>query len=196
METTTTTIEETTTSTVVETSTSVTPSTRLTTSLPETTVPQPSTTEVAQPSTTEKVPSPETTTTTQITPTTVNNDTSTISEQAAVNLVVVGQIVATLTSPEDVAELTSEEAEELFSEINTEVLNETQIQQLTIVLNDAPSEVKEAFEKTIDIFGEGFDDYVPLGSSISVAQRRTVVGVTAVSFMMPTPVPASAGRKQ
>jgi len=196
VETTTTTIEETTTSTVVETSTSVTPSTRLTTSLPETTVPQPSTTEVAQPSTTEKVPSPETTTTTQITPTTVNNDTSTISEQAAVNLVVVGQIVATLTSPEDVAELTSEEAEELFSEINTEVLNETQIQQLTIVLNDAPSEVKEAFEKTIDIFGEGFDDYVPLGSSISVAQRRTVVGVTAVSFMMPTPVPASAGRKQ
>jgi len=196
VETTTTTIEETTTSTVVETSTSVSPSTRLTTSLPETTVPQPSTTEVAQPSTTEKVPSPETTTTTQITPTTVNNDTSTISEQAAVNLVVVGQIVATLTSPEDVAELTSEEAEELFSEINTEVLNETQIQQLTIVLNDAPSEVKEAFEKTIDIFGEGFDDYVPLGSSISVAQRRTVVGVTAVSFMMPTPVPASAGRKQ
>ena len=196
METTTTTVEETTTSTVAETSTSVTPSTRPSTSLPETTVPQPTTTEVTQSSTTEKLPPLETTTTTQITPTTVNNDTSTISEQAAVNLVVVGQIVATLTSQEDVAELTSEEAEELFSEINTEVLNEAQIQQLTAVLNDAPSEVKEAFEKTIDIFGEGFDDYVPLGSNISVAQRRTVVGVTAVSFMMPTPVPASAGRKQ
>lgn len=126
----------------------------------------------------------------------MNNDTSTIPDQSANNQVVVGQIVETLTNPEALQELSADEAEELFSQINTDALNETQIAVLTEALNEATDEVKDAFENTINIFAEGFDDYVPLGSSITVGQRRTVVGVTAVSFMMPTPVPASAGRKQ
>jgi hypothetical protein len=59
---------------------------------------------------------------------------------------------------------------------------------------DATPEEKEAFEAQVDVYSGAYDEYVPEGSKISVAERRAVVAATAVIFMMPAPVPVSSRR--
>ena len=56
---------------------------------------------------------------------------------------------------------------------------------------DAPIEERQEFEATVDIYSGGYEDYVPVGSKISVAERRAVVAATAVLFVLPAPVPVS-----
>jgi len=59
---------------------------------------------------------------------------------------------------------------------------------------NAPDEVKAQFEAQVDIFSGEYDDYVPLGSTITVAQRRTVVAATAV-FIIMMPAPSTMRRR-
>ena len=57
-----------------------------------------------------------------------------------------------------------------------------------------PDEVREAFEETLNIFGnDGFATYVPIGSKVNVAVRRTIVAGTTILVAMPSPT--SARRK-
>jgi len=51
---------------------------------------------------------------------------------------------------------------------------------LSEALTEAPEEIKEAFEEEINIYGEGFDEYVPTGSSIDVGDRRTIIAAATV----------------
>lgn len=60
---------------------------------------------------------------------------------------------------------------------------------------NAPDEVKEEFEAQVNIFDGSHDDYVPVGSKVSVAERRTIVAATAVLTMMPAPIVGSRRRK-
>ncbi len=53
--------------------------------------------------------------------------------------------------------------------------------------SDAPLEQKLEFESKVDVFSGEYDEYVPVGSTITVAQRRTVVAVTAVLIMFAPP---------
>jgi hypothetical protein len=53
---------------------------------------------------------------------------------------------------------------------------------------DAPDDVKKEFESSVNIFDGSHDDYVPLGSNITVAQRRTIVAATTILMALPTPV--------
>ena len=53
--------------------------------------------------------------------------------------------------------------------------------------SDAPIEQKLEFESKVDVFSGEYDEYVPVGSTITVAQRRTVVAVTAVLIMFAPP---------
>jgi hypothetical protein len=39
--------------------------------------------------------------------------------------------------------------------------------------------VREAFEEEIDIFKSGLDTYVPIGSNVPVAVRRTLIAAGA-----------------
>ena len=59
---------------------------------------------------------------------------------------------------------------------------------------EATEEEKEAFEAQVDVFSGQFDDYVPAGSKITVAQRRTVVAATAILIMF-APPPSRSRRK-
>lgn len=59
---------------------------------------------------------------------------------------------------------------------------------------EASETEKEAFEAQVDVFSGEFDDYVPAGSKITVAQRRTVVAATAILIMF-APPPTRARRK-
>lgn len=55
---------------------------------------------------------------------------------------------------------------------------------------DAPEAEKRAFEEQVNVFGGGYDNYVPAGSTVTVAQRRTIVAATvAVSSILPGPAP-------
>ncbi len=83
------------------------------------------------------------------------------------------------TNPQVLAAASVEQAEAIFEALNVSELDNTQIAALIEAVQDAPAEVREAFEDTIDIFGEGLDDYVPLGSNIPVGTRRTLIAVTA-----------------
>jgi hypothetical protein len=90
------------------------------------------------------------------------------------------------SSPEVLAAITEDQAEQLFEQIEVEELTEEQLEEFTEAIQEAPTKVKKAFEKTIDIFGSQFEDYVPTGSSIPVKTRRTLVAAGALIAAMPS----------
>ena len=76
-------------------------------------------------------------------------------------------------------ELPIEKIAEVFAAIEPDQFTEEQKTELAAVLTEAPAEVKEAFEEEIDIYGDGFDDYTPTGSSIDVGTRKSILAATA-----------------
>ena len=67
----------------------------------------------------------------------------------------------------------------MFAELDVAALDEEQEAALIEAVQAAPEEVRQAFEQQVDIFKEGLDDYVPVGSTIPVGQRRTIVAIGA-----------------
>ena len=88
------------------------------------------------------------------------------------------------TSPEVLQAVSGEEASEIFAAVSVSELTEEVAEELIAAVQEAPAEVREAFEAEINVFGGKFDTYVPTGSTISVAERRTVVAVSVVSSVM------------
>ena len=100
------------------------------------------------------------------------------------------------TSPEVLESITTEQAEAIFSEIDESELTEEQALEIIDAVQDAPEEVRETFEDTVDLFSGTFDTYQMVGQTISVGERRTIVAVnliaatataTALSGGMPGP---------
>jgi hypothetical protein len=97
------------------------------------------------------------------------------------------QLVA---SAEVLTAITGEQAAQLFQEIEPTQLSESMAAVIADALNspDVPTEVKEAFEGNINIFGnDGFATYIPLDSVVNVAVRRTIIAGTTILVAMPTP---------
>jgi hypothetical protein len=88
------------------------------------------------------------------------------------------QILA--TSPQILQSINGEQASEVFAAVNTSQLTEEAKFEITAAVQEAPEEVRNAFEKEINIYADGFDDYVPVGSNIDVASRRTLLAATTV----------------
>ncbi len=88
------------------------------------------------------------------------------------------------TSPQVLESITSDEASEIFDAVSVSDLTEDAAEEIINAVQEAPTEVREAFETEINVFGGKFDTYIPVGSAISVAERRTVVAVTVVSSVM------------
>ena len=100
------------------------------------------------------------------------------------------QLVAAV---EVLSAITGEQAQELFQAIEPAQLSESMAAVISDAMNDptVPDEVKEAFEETLNIFGnDGFSTYVPLGSSVNVAVRRTIIAGTTILVALPSPAPA------
>ena len=100
------------------------------------------------------------------------------------------QLVAAV---EVLSAITGEQAQELFQAVEPAQLSESMAAVISDAMNDpaVPDEVKEAFEDTLNIFGnDGFATYVPLGSNVNVAVRRTIVAGTTILMALPSPVPA------
>jgi hypothetical protein len=89
------------------------------------------------------------------------------------------QATALASSPEVLAVISTEQAQQIFEALNVGELSDAQTEELIAAVQDAPTEIREEFEDTINIFAEGLDTYVPTGSNIPVGERRTLIAVTA-----------------
>lgn len=83
-------------------------------------------------------------------------------------------------------ELTAQEAETAFAAVEVSELSEEQAVELIEAVQDAPEEVRAAFEQEVNVFDNKFNTYVPLGSTINVGQRKVLIAATGVLFMAPT----------
>jgi len=112
---------------------------------------------------------------------------------AAIDDPIVADAVAQIvTDPED---LTIEEAQSIFEAIDT--LEPDTLAVVVDALSEAPPEVKAEFEEAVNIYDGDFDAYVPSGSNVTVAQRRTIVVVTAATASPLSPLaPASVRRRR
>jgi hypothetical protein len=100
------------------------------------------------------------------------------------------QLVAAV---EVLSAITGEQAQQLFQAIEPAQLSESMAAVISNAMNNpaVPDEVKEAFEDTLNIFGnDGFATYVPLGSNVNVAVRRTIIAGTTILVALPSPAPA------
>jgi hypothetical protein len=89
------------------------------------------------------------------------------------------QAVALATSPEVLSVVSPQQAVEIFESLDVAEISEEEKTAVTEAVQSAPVEVRQAFEDTIDIFSDDFGDYVPLGSSVPVDTRRTLIAVAA-----------------
>jgi hypothetical protein len=88
------------------------------------------------------------------------------------------QATALASSPEVLAVISTEQAQQIFEVLDVGALSDAQTEELIAAIESAPTEIREEFEDTIDIFGEGLDDYTPTGSNIPVGERRTLIAAT------------------
>jgi len=90
------------------------------------------------------------------------------------------QATVLASSPEVLAVVTQEQATEIFAALDVNELTENQVVELIAAVQDAPTEVREAFETEINIFDGVADTYVPVGSSVPVSSRRVVIAATGI----------------
>jgi hypothetical protein len=103
------------------------------------------------------------------------------------------QALSISTSAEVLSSITGDQASEVFAEVTVGDLTDEQGQEIVDAVQDAPEEVRSSFEAEINVFDGAFDNYAPIGSEISVAERRVVVAVGAVlASAMPLPQSAKA----
>lgn len=76
-----------------------------------------------------------------------------------------------------------------LAEVDFEQLPDDAVEAIIETLNDAPTELKEQFEEEINVFSGEIDTYIPSGSNVSVAERRTIVAVTATVASPVSPLP-------
>ena len=179
---------------VDSTTTSSLPSPSVTTTVATSSVAEPVTTSVPAPTTTQSSTSSTTTSTTPspsttLPPSTVPSPSSTQPAPTVTTTTlpdVTGGLVDGDVTADDVAAL---------SEIDIATLAPDVVAALVEALNDADDEVREAFEEQVDVFSGLVDSYVPVGSNVTVAERRTIVAVTAAIASPLSPLSAARRNK-
>lgn len=117
------------------------------------------------------------------------------------------EVAAELASSKVVlASISQEQAAEIFDVIDESALTAGQATAIIDAVQDAPSEVRQAFEAVVAIFDGAFDSYTMLNQNITVGQRRTViaanllVSAAAASALLagsrPAPTPAPTTHRQ
>jgi len=74
-----------------------------------------------------------------------------------------------------------EEAAQIFATLDVGELSEAEAEALVAAVQDAPVEVRQAFEQEVDIFSGATDSYVPLGSTVPVSTRRALIVITTMA---------------
>jgi hypothetical protein len=99
------------------------------------------------------------------------------------------QATLLITSPAVLNHITPAQAEQLFTQITPTELSPDEAEAVVAAVQEAPQEVREAFESTLNIFQGFADNYVPLNSTVPVGTRRALIAVGAV-FLTVAPAPA------
>jgi hypothetical protein len=180
----TTTTQQTTTTTEMPTTTTM--------AIPDTTVvvATTTTTSIVQTTTTETivVPSPETTTTTIQTEIPQQGVDTPEAVLNALAEGVTNDEAKSVVLDENLLETLDEaQATEIFAALVLDELNETELAVLVENVQSAPTEIRQAFEEQINVFGGNVDSYVPLGSNVPVSTRRVLIAATAALGALPTP---------
>ena len=123
------------------------------------------------------------------------------SEQVAE---VVTEVLKSGVSSEQATELASsakvlesisgDQATEVFASVSVSELTAEDGQAIVDAVQDAPTEVREAFEEEVDVFAGVFDEYVPTTSTISVGVRRSVIAVNLVASVAVAAAMGASGR--
>ncbi len=87
------------------------------------------------------------------------------------------QILQQAINPSVVESLSTTEAEILFARLDEESVTEDQAALIIQALDEAPDEVKKAFEENVNVFSGLWSSYKMVGQTISVAERVTLVAV-------------------
>ena len=95
------------------------------------------------------------------------------------NEVTADQATELATSEKVLESVDGDQAAEIFEAVEVGELTSAEEAALVAAVTDAPEEVKNAFEETIDIFAQGLDDYVALGSQVDVGTRRSLIAASA-----------------
>jgi hypothetical protein len=98
------------------------------------------------------------------------------------------QAVALATNADVLKTVTAEEAKVIFQSIDETQLTDDQGLAIVNAVQNAPTSVRKAFEKGINIFGGHTDTYVPVGSVIPVRSRRVII-VTGLLLVVPAVAP-------
>jgi uncharacterized membrane protein YgcG len=88
------------------------------------------------------------------------------------------------TSEKVLESIDGDQAAEIFDAVAVDELTSAEEAALVAAVTDAPEEVKNAFEETIDIFAEGLDEYVAVGSQVDVGTRRSLIAASAAVSTM------------
>ena len=71
---------------------------------------------------------------------------------------------------------------EIIEEINYDELSDKQVEEIATIIQDAPEEVREAFEEEVNIFAGATETYVPVGSTVPVEDRRVIIAVQSAGI--------------
>lgn len=117
---------------------------------------------------------------------------------AAVDQILDGEVSGTqatelATSTKVLASIDTSQAAEIFAEIPVGDLTSEQEAELVAAVSDAPTEIKNTFEAEIDVYGDGLDEYVPVGSNIDVGGRRTLIAATTAVSTIAAGAAATSG---
>jgi hypothetical protein len=96
------------------------------------------------------------------------------------------------TSPEVIQNISADQATEIFDAIVVSELTPEVAQEIVNAVQDAPEEVRKAFEEEINVFEGNFDSYTPTGSKVDVGTRRVVVAAGAAMLAAPAAAAAAA----
>jgi hypothetical protein len=87
------------------------------------------------------------------------------------------QALQQVTNPSVVESLSTAEATVLFAALDEESVTDDQAALIIQALDEAPDEVKEAFEENVNVFSGIWSSYKMVGQTITVAERVTLVAV-------------------
>jgi len=98
------------------------------------------------------------------------------------------QAVALATNVEVIAAATVEQAAAIFEAVVEEQLTVEQGEAIVAAVQEAPAEVREQFEESVNVFAGVFDSYVMVGQTIPVSERRTLVAVSSTLVAVGTTI--------
>jgi hypothetical protein len=93
------------------------------------------------------------------------------------------ELAETLASNKAVLDsVDASQAKEIFDAIDEGALTNDIAAEIVAAVQDAPKEIRETFEDTVDLFEGVFDDYEMVDQEISVGDRRTVIAVSVIGI--------------